>query len=59
MNLSGENFENLFRVNPRTRHKKEVDHLDQSFKNPIIHRQIHGDKVFVPLNLEKVWNQIR
>lgn len=59
MNLSGEIFGNVFGVNSRARHKKEVDCLDRSFENPIIHRQIHGDKVYVPLNLEKIWNQIR
>jgi hypothetical protein len=29
---------------------------EHSFTNPIIHREIHGDKVYVPLNMERVWN---
>jgi hypothetical protein len=58
MKLSEESLRNLLGVNPRARHKNEVDCLDQYFENPIIHRQIHGDKIYVPLNLDRVWNQI-
>jgi hypothetical protein len=58
MKFSGESLENLLGVNPKARHKNEVGRLDQSFANPIIHRQIHGDKKYVPLNLDRVWNQI-
>lgn len=32
--------------------------LDASFANPIIHRQIHGEKIYVPLNLGRVWSQL-
>ncbi|RKJ35970.1 hypothetical protein D7X33_38280 [Butyricicoccus sp. 1XD8-22] len=59
MNLSRESFENLFGAKRRAKRKEEFDRLDQFFENPIIHREIHGDKIYVPLNLEKVWNQIR
>jgi hypothetical protein len=58
LKLSRENFENLLVVNQRARHKNEDGRLGQYFNNPIIHRQIHGDKIYVPLNLDKVWNQI-
>ncbi|CAI9396092.1 hypothetical protein KIS4809_4028 [Bacillus sp. ZZV12-4809] len=43
----------------RARHKKEEGlSLDQCFSHPIIHREIRGDKVFVPLDLKRIWNQI-
>lgn len=58
MKLSGEILENVLGVNHRARHKKEVDCLGQYFDNLIIHRQIHGDKIYAPLNLDRVWNQI-
>ncbi|MRX56609.1 hypothetical protein [Metabacillus idriensis] len=58
MKYSGENFENLFGVIKRARLKKEIENLGQYFENPIIHREIHGDKIYVPLNLDRVWNQI-
>ena len=58
MKLSGEILENLLGVNHRARHKQEVDRLDQYFENPIIHRQIHGNKIYTPLILDRVWNQI-
>ncbi|CAI9394549.1 hypothetical protein BACSP_03781 [Bacillus sp. T2.9-1] len=41
----------------RARHKKEGLSLDQCFSNPIIHREIHGNKVFVLLDLKRIWNQ--
>ncbi|MGG1679221.1 hypothetical protein ACIFOT_26365 [Neobacillus sp. NRS-1170] len=41
------------------RRKRKVDiGINDSFDNPIIHRQIHGEKVYVPLNLGKLWNQL-
>ncbi|WP_218347065.1 hypothetical protein [Bacillus sp. sid0103] len=43
----------------RARRKTRVDHsLDSNFENPIIHRQIQGEKIYVPLNLGRVWNQV-
>lgn len=38
--------------------KKEAESLEKYFNNPIIYREIHGDKVFIPLNLNKVWGKI-
>ncbi|MGM0878300.1 MAG: hypothetical protein ACQEWV_27250 [Bacillota bacterium] len=58
MKYSGESLENLLGVNQRARYKKEVEILDQYFETPIIHREIHGDKIYVALNLDRVWNQI-
>ncbi len=44
--------------NPTPRLKKENEILEHYFENPIIHREIHGEKVYVPLNLDRVWNRI-
>ncbi len=41
----------------RARHK-ELEKLEQSFTNPIIHREIHGEKVYVPLDLSRIWDRI-
>ncbi|MCM3570926.1 hypothetical protein [Neobacillus mesonae] len=59
MRNSKERFENLMGLDLRARHKYEREQMDQSFENLIIHKEIHGDKVYVLLNLERVWNQIR
>lgn len=58
MQLSEESLEELLGVKRRARQKNEVESLDYYFKNPIIHRQIHGDKIYVPLNIDRIWNQI-
>jgi hypothetical protein len=58
MKSSRERLENLLGVKQRARYKKEVENLDQYFETTILHREIHGDKIYVPLNLDRVWNQI-
>ncbi|MEC0666180.1 hypothetical protein P8864_09745 [Priestia flexa] len=58
MKYSEENLGKLFGVNTRARHKNEGEGLDQYFISPIIHRQIQGDKIYVPLNLDRVWNRL-
>lgn len=35
--------------------KKEEISLKELFKNPIIHKEIHGDKVFTPLDPSRLW----
>lgn len=51
--------ENILGTKPRARHKKIIEnYLDESFTNPIIHKEIHGDKIYVPLDLNRVWNRI-
>lgn len=57
MKVSGQRVKKLLGADLKARHKKEVVDLDQ-YVNPLIHKQIHGDKVYVPLNLDRVWNQI-
>ncbi|MFE3835376.1 hypothetical protein ACFXOW_23130 [Bacillus subtilis] len=43
---------------PRARQKNFFVSLEESFKNPIIHKEIHGDKVYVPLDLSRIWDRI-
>ncbi|WP_187360392.1 C2 domain-containing protein [Priestia megaterium] len=57
MKVSGQRLEKLLGADLKARHKKGVVDLDQ-YVNLIIHKQIHGDKVYFPLNLDRVWNQI-
>ena len=42
----------------RARYMELIKSLDQSFKNPIIHREINGDKIYVSLDLNRIWNII-
>ncbi|KAF0818485.1 hypothetical protein KIS4809_2544 [Bacillus sp. ZZV12-4809] len=60
MKNSGESLESLLGVNHIVRKKavKDLD-LDQCFLNPIIHREINGNTVYSPLNIQRVWDQIR
>lgn len=37
------------------RAKQERYQVKDLFHNPILHRQIHGDKVYIPLNKERFW----
>ncbi|MCM3763983.1 hypothetical protein [Neobacillus niacini] len=42
----------------RTRARRKAGHgcsLEDFFEDPIIHKEIHGDKVYVPLNLHRAW----
>lgn len=56
MKYSSVSFEKLIGVRQRVRHKMGL--AAESFADPIIHREIQGDRVFVPLNLERVWNEV-
>ncbi|MEH7074331.1 hypothetical protein [Neobacillus drentensis] len=59
MKFSRVNLADFFGEHVRARRKIRVDQgLDANFENPIIHRQIQGDKIYVPLNLSRVWNQV-
>jgi hypothetical protein len=49
-------LQSIIGINVRARHYTKDKDLDEYFLNPIIHRQINGDKIYVPLNLEKLWN---
>lgn len=52
-------IEHVLGTRVRAKHKESLESLNQCFANPIIHKEIHGDKVYVPLNLNRVWNSIR
>jgi hypothetical protein len=59
MKFSKLNLADFFGGTVRARRKMRVDdRQDAYFENPIIHKQINGDKVYVPLNLGRVWNQV-
>ncbi|MCM3570514.1 hypothetical protein [Neobacillus mesonae] len=59
MKYSNFSFERLMGEHKRARHKiRENQTLEQYFENPIIHREIQGEHVYVPLNLNKVWNGV-
>lgn len=59
MKFSKLNLDEFFGGTVRARRKMRMDYChDDYFENPIIHKQIHGDKVYAPLNLGRVWNQV-
>ncbi len=43
------------RARPKT--SKPVK-LETYFEEPIIHREIQGDRVYVPLDLSRAWNKM-
>ncbi|WP_161568367.1 hypothetical protein [Anaerobacillus alkaliphilus] len=38
----------------RNKQREEIS-LKELFKNPIIHKEIHGDKVYTPLDPSRLW----
>jgi hypothetical protein len=59
MKNSNQSVEKLKGVRKRVRHKKnECQSLMNYFKKPIIHKEIHGDRVYVPLRISRIWNGI-
>lgn len=52
-------IEQVLGTKVRAKHKESLESLNQRFANPIIHKEIHGDKVYVPLDLNRVWNSIK
>jgi hypothetical protein len=32
--------------------------LEEFFEEPIIHKEIQGDRVYVPLNLQRAWSEV-
>lgn len=58
MKYSKLSMEKILGVRATVRHKVgRHSSQEQQFAEPIIHREIHGDKVYVPLNLYRVWNE--
>ncbi|MDN3018025.1 hypothetical protein PH210_17660 [Paenibacillus sp. BSR1-1] len=59
MKYSKINFEKLIGGQRMARQKISLARrLEAYFEEPIIHREIHGEKVYVPLNLHRVWNEV-
>jgi hypothetical protein len=59
MKMSNLNLDQLIGVRKRARRKKSrSQYVEQYFRKPILHREIQGDRIYVPLNLERVWNEI-
>ena len=46
-------LESLFEESSRRRGKNEKS-LDELFERPILHRQINGDEVYIPLDLVRL-----
>lgn len=42
----------------RARYKDFYESLMGSFKNPIIHREINGGKIYVPFDLSRIWDRL-
>lgn len=59
MKISNQSLDSLLGAVKTARHTKdEKRSLDSYFKNPIIHKQISGERVYVPLNINRVWNEV-
>jgi hypothetical protein len=59
MRYTSNSLGDLLGIKPRARRKTMSHHkLEECFENPIIHRQIHGEKVYVPLQISRLWNQV-
>lgn len=57
MKFSNQSLEKLLGNHQRARHKiNNRLSMQKYFEEPIIHREIQGDKVYVPLNLARAWN---
>jgi hypothetical protein len=58
MKLSNLNVDELYGASNRARHKNSKNlNLETYFEEPIIHKEIQGDRVYVPLNLNRAWNK--
>jgi hypothetical protein len=59
MKKSNQSIEKLKGIRKRARHhSREGQSLMHYFKKPIIHKEIHGDRVYVPLRISRIWNGI-
>lgn len=55
MNFS--DVEYLLGKRVRVARRELKDSLVERFKNPIVHKEIHGDKVYIPLDLNRIWDK--
>ncbi|MCQ6282614.1 hypothetical protein [Bacillus sp. EB600] len=59
MKFSTQSLEDLLGAKTIARHRKKPNYyLEEQFENPIIHQQVYGNKVYVPLNIDRTWNQV-
>jgi hypothetical protein len=59
MKKSNQSVEKLKGMHKRARHRNsEGQSLMHYFKKPIIHKEIHGDRIYVPLRISSIWNGI-
>ncbi|KKB34165.1 hypothetical protein [Bacillus thermotolerans] len=56
MNLQKEYVKKLAGIHSVARHK-ETENKQDSFLRPLVHKQIHGSEVYVPLDLERLWSR--
>ncbi len=57
MKFSNQSLDKLLGNRRQARHKSNDSLvLKNYFEDPIIHKEIQGDRVFVPLNLNRIWN---
>lgn len=55
MKASSANFDKLLGTVYRARRQQDHSLIEGSFQKPILHRKVHGDEVYVTLNLERIW----
>ncbi|MEH7111132.1 hypothetical protein V7124_02005 [Neobacillus niacini] len=59
MKKSNQSIEKLTGIRKRARHKQSESHsFMHYFRKPIVHREIHGDRIYVPLRINRVWDGI-
>jgi hypothetical protein len=58
MKFSNLNVDEIYGASKRARRKASKNlNLETYFEEPIIHKEIQGDRVYVPLNLNRAWNK--
>ncbi|MBS4212641.1 hypothetical protein [Neobacillus rhizophilus] len=59
MKHSSIKFERLMGERTKARRKSRARlHFEQFIEEPIIRREIHGERVYVPLRLQQIWNEV-
>ncbi|AXF58035.1 hypothetical protein DT065_16535 [Salicibibacter kimchii] len=53
--MSEDQNTSILGVDVQAKRKTVRDCLDEYFVNPLIHKQIHGNEVYVPLDLRRLW----
>lgn len=59
MKISNQSLDTLLGAVKTARHTKSEERtLEDYFRNPIIHREISGERIYVPLNINRIWNEV-